>query len=55
MLVCRGPVQRIQANLEGIDRRALAAVEAELGQTTLADLVQRAQPSSDTALDDEAA
>ncbi|MFL5850459.1 MAG: ArnT family glycosyltransferase [Solirubrobacteraceae bacterium] len=55
VLVCRGPVQRIQANLEGIDRRALAAVEAELGQTTLADLVQRAQPSSDTALDDDAA
>ncbi|MFL5876186.1 MAG: ArnT family glycosyltransferase [Solirubrobacteraceae bacterium] len=55
VLVCRGPVQRIQANLEGIDRRALAAVDAELGQTTLADLVQRAQPSSDTALDDEAA
>jgi len=34
---------------------ARAAVEAELGQTTLADLAQRAQPSSDTALDDQAA
>jgi Rrf2 family protein len=30
--------QRIQANLEGIDRRALAALEAELETTTLAQL-----------------
>jgi hypothetical protein len=47
--------QGIKANLEGIDRRALAAVEAELRQKTLAALVQRAQPSSAAALDDEAA
>jgi Rrf2 family protein len=30
--------RRIQADLEAIDRRALAAVEAELAATTLADL-----------------
>ena len=30
--------QRIQRSLEAIDRRTLAAIEAELGTTTLADL-----------------
>ena len=30
--------QRIQQSLESIDRRTLAAIEAELGTTTLADL-----------------
>jgi Rrf2 family protein len=38
--------QRIQADLEGIDRRALAAVEAELERTTLADLAAPALDSS---------
>lgn len=36
--------QRIQAHLEAIDRRALAAVEIELATTTLADLAAAAQP-----------
>ena len=34
--------QRIQANLEAVDRRALAAVEAELESTTLAELAAQA-------------
>jgi Rrf2 family protein len=34
--------QRIQANLEDVDRRALAAVEAELESTTLAELAAHA-------------
>ena len=34
--------QRIQANLEEVDRRALAAVEAELASTTLAELAAQA-------------
>jgi Rrf2 family protein len=34
--------RRIQANLESIDRRALAAVEAELETTTLAELAAQA-------------
>lgn len=38
--------QRIQANLEGIDRRALAAVEAELEMTTLAQLAAQAEPAA---------
>jgi DNA-binding IscR family transcriptional regulator len=33
--------QRIQTDLEALDRRALAAVEAELAATTLADLAAR--------------
>jgi Rrf2 family protein len=36
----------IQANLEHIDRRALAAVEAELESTTLAELAERTDPAS---------
>jgi hypothetical protein len=38
--------QRIQANLEDVDRRALAAVEAELETTTLADLAARADAAA---------
>jgi Rrf2 family protein len=38
--------QRIQAKLEGIDRRALTAVEAELETTTLAQLAAAAQPAA---------
>lgn len=34
--------QRIQANLEDVDRRALAAVETELEATTLAELATQA-------------
>ena len=34
--------QRIQANLADVDRRARAAVEAELATTTLADLAEPA-------------
>jgi Rrf2 family protein len=38
--------QRIQAHLEGIDRRALAAVESELETTTLAELAAGARPAA---------
>jgi Rrf2 family protein len=38
--------QRIQAHLEGIDRRALAAVEAELATTTLAQLAAEAESAA---------
>jgi Rrf2 family protein len=38
--------QRIQANLEGIDRRALAALEAELETTTLAQLAAQIEPAT---------
>jgi Rrf2 family protein len=38
--------QRIQASLEDIDRRALAAVEAELETTTLARLAAAAEPAA---------
>jgi Rrf2 family protein len=41
--------QRIQANLESVDRRALAALEAELETTTLAELAAEARPSAATA------
>ena len=37
--------QQIQANLEDIDRRALAAVEAELATTTLAQLAAETEPT----------
>lgn len=37
--------QQIQANLEDIDRRALAAVEAELETTTLAQLAAQTEPA----------
>jgi Rrf2 family protein len=37
--------QQIQANLEDIDRRALAAVEAELATTTLAQLATVTEPT----------
>ena len=37
--------QQIQADLEDIDRRALAAVEAELETTTLAQLAAQTEPS----------
>jgi Rrf2 family protein len=38
--------QRIQANLEDVDRRALAAIEAELETTTLADLAARTEAAA---------
>lgn len=38
--------QRIHANLEDIDRRALAAVESELAGTTLAELAAAARPAA---------
>jgi Rrf2 family protein len=38
--------QRIQANLEDIGRRAMAAVEAELETTTLAQLAAEAEPAT---------
>jgi Rrf2 family protein len=38
--------RRIQANLEDVDRRALAAVEAELETITLAQLAAEAEPAT---------
>jgi Rrf2 family protein len=38
--------KRIQANLEHVDRRAHAAVEAELESTTLAELAERTDPAT---------
>jgi Rrf2 family protein len=42
--------QAIQRNLELIDRRTLAAIEAELGTTTLAELAAAAQASAIAAV-----